>query len=442
MLWLFLACNKDENDTKIPSDAPTWYADVAPIVSENCSGCHQNGGAAFDLTDPARATGMASAMASAVSAGIMPPWGAVETDDCTPLRPWKGDRRLSDEEIATIVAWAEADAPLGDAATAADAPVAPPENLEGDVLELPFESNYLTRGGADELVCLALDPQNTEDLWVDGVQVVPSNLSISHHTLVMLDTESASDALVNSDGWYDCSGSTGLGNAELLATWVPGMGPTYAPEGTGIRIPAGAKLVLQMHYHPSGAVGEEDRPTLRLRQLPSPAAKGLHSTLIGNYITAAQGLQAGPNDRAGAEFRIPANVAGHTEEMWTTFSDPIPEIPIPMVGAHMHLVGTGMSVWLERATPSGDEPSTECLLPASRYDYDWQQLYRYEGDLSDMPTLSSGDTLVIRCTYDNTMDNPGVVRALADAGRSSPTDVYLGEGTLDEMCIGVFSYVY
>ena len=48
----------------------------------------------------------------------------------------------------------------------------------------------------------------------------------------------------------------------------------------------------------------------------------------------------------------------------------------------------------------------------------------------------------MRCTYDNTLDNPGTRRALDDGGYDAPIDVYLGEGTLDEMCIGLFSYVY
>jgi hypothetical protein len=48
----------------------------------------------------------------------------------------------------------------------------------------------------------------------------------------------------------------------------------------------------------------------------------------------------------------------------------------------------------------------------------------------------------MRCTYDNTLENPGVVRALGDAGETDPVDVYLGETTLDEMCLGVFGIVY
>lgn len=442
MLVLFLACTADSTDTKseVDPDAPTWYADVAPIVQESCSGCHQPGGAAFDLTNPETAAAMAQAMASAVQEQRMPPWGAFETDTCAPTRPWVGDRRLADVDIATLAAWAEGGAPVGD--PAADLTPASPEALTGNTVDLLPPAAYTTRAAADELICLVIDPGLTEDLWVDGIEVIPENRGIAHHTLVMLDPSAASDALVNEDGWYDCERSLGLTDPALLATWVPGSGPTYAPEGTGMRIPAGSRIVMQMHYHPAGVAGEVDRPTLRVRELASAARYELHNTLIGNAPNEAAGLLPGPNDDGVVEFRIPANVAGHTEEMYATFDYEFPNLPIPTVGAHMHLIGTSMEVWIERATPDAGEPEQECLLSASRYEYDWQQLYRYEGDLTDMPMVSGGDSLRIRCTYDNTLDHEGTRRALEDAGLDAPVDVYLGEGTLDEMCIGMFGYVY
>jgi len=44
----------------------------------------------------------------------------------------------------------------------------------------------------------------------------------------------------------------------------------------------------------------------------------------------------------------------------------------------------------------------------------------------------------MRCTYDNTLDNPDVRRALAEQGLDEPIDVHLGEEALDEMCLGLF----
>jgi hypothetical protein len=41
----------------------------------------------------------------------------------------------------------------------------------------------------------------------------------------------------------------------------------------------------------------------------------------------------------------------------------------------------------------------------------------------------------VRCAYDNTLNNPGVIRALAEVGLDQPVDVSQGEGTLNEMCL-------
>ena len=56
--------------------------------------------------------------------------------------------------------------------------------------------------------------------------------------------------------------------------------------------------------------------------------------------------------------------------------------------------------------------------------------------------VGDGDTISVHCTYDNTLDNPYVQRGLAEQGLTAPVDVYLGEETLDEMCLGIFHVVY
>jgi hypothetical protein len=47
----------------------------------------------------------------------------------------------------------------------------------------------------------------------------------------------------------------------------------------------------------------------------------------------------------------------------------------------------------------------------------------------------------VRCTYDNTLDNPFVRRMLMELGLQEPIEVTLGEQSLDEMCLGVFGVV-
>ena len=154
MIFSLLACGAAEPDIGAAA-SPTWYDDVAPIVETHCSGCHQSGGVGFDLTSPDQATAMASAMAAAVEERRMPPWGAYETDACTPEHGWVDDRRLTDEEIATFTAWAEGGAPLGEG-TGALTPGAS-ETLEGDLEAAPAGS-YASEGDEDEFFCFVADP--------------------------------------------------------------------------------------------------------------------------------------------------------------------------------------------------------------------------------------------------------------------------------------------
>ena len=76
-----------------------------------------------------------------------------------------------------------------------------------------------------------------------------------------------------------------------------------------------------------------------------------------------------------------------------------------------------------------------CLVQTPAYDYNWQRIYEYDADVGDTFRVQAGDVVRVRCTYDNTLDNPSVVEALQEVGLDQPQDVQLGEGTLDEMCI-------
>jgi hypothetical protein len=54
-----------------------------------------------------------------------------------------------------------------------------------------------------------------------------------------------------------------------------------------------------------------------------------------------------------------------------------------------------------------------------------------------------GDIVKVRCTYNNTKDNPYVARALQEAHLTSTIDVKYGEGsTFDEMCLAGLSLIY
>ncbi|PIG97081.1 c-type cytochrome [Deinococcus sp. UR1] len=93
--------------TPAPLDFTPGWADVAPTVEASCASCHRAGGIApFALESYEQARPMAAAMAEAVRSGQMPPW---MPGGRTP--PLRYERKLTDQEIGVIVAWAEAGAP-------------------------------------------------------------------------------------------------------------------------------------------------------------------------------------------------------------------------------------------------------------------------------------------------------------------------------------------
>ncbi len=154
------------------------------------------------------------------------------------------------------------------------------------------------------------------------------------------------------------------------------------------------------------------------------------------------GLQPGDNDQGGVEFRIPAGDPAHVEtqrfELWNDYDR---AFKVFLVANHMHYVGSSMRMWLERGSQTSGRDEV-CLLHTPRWDFDWQQFYFYDVSDGSGPTVYQGDSLWLECEYNNTLDNPQLESALEENGLSQPIDVSLGEGTLDEMCIGVVGQVF
>jgi hypothetical protein len=103
----------------------------------------------------------------------------------------------------------------------------------------------------------------------------------------------------------------------------------------------------------------------------------------------------------------------------------------------MHLVGVDERIALEKADGAGEL----CLLHEPRWDFSWQRTYAFDADVPDLPLLAPGDRLTIRCTYNNTMENEALARALSEQDVPEPVDVTMGESTLDEMCLSAVQLV-
>ena len=428
-----------------PSARATWYQDVAPIVAEHCMGCHREGGIApFSLTEYEDAYELGSLMLYAVEQGIMPPWDAVDADDCTPRHGWKNDPRLSDAELETLRIWIEDGKVAGELD---DVPEPPSTELEGITHSVTPEVGYVTSGDSDEFICFVLDPEVTQLRWMTGMQLIPGNPKVVHHAVTSVFPPGAElDALKDAVGVgqpFDCAAGATVPGSYLLNVWTPGQEPMETSPEVAIPVLAGSALVVQFHYHPAGMVNEPDASRIDLRL--SATAPDLMYTIgaWGNAFQAPE-LLPGPNDPGGSPvFFIPADESDHSESMrFQVVTEDTRRFPLLFAYPHMHYIGIGLKVRIERANPAPGEPASECLVNVDRWDFSWQRAYSYDAPIEDLPTVGNGDIVTVDCTYDNTMNNPFVEQALEELGLTDPIDVVLGEESLDEMCLGIFGIAF
>jgi hypothetical protein len=467
----------DAGDKSLPvsADTATWHRDIAPLVSQKCSGCHAEGGIApFSLQSYESAKPFATRMALAVEQGRMPPFLAQDTADCKPRFGWMNDIRLSDDEKKKIRDWADHGAPEGDQASAAA--VVPPASvkLDKEDVKLMFPATKVG-GNKDIHTCAIVDPGLAKDSYVIDRLITAGNPKVLHHVVSYLilpgtvddpvfgsllarpRTKAEVEALVKAQkgvgigGAYDCFGGPALAaplTFEILDAWAPGGVPNQAPPDSGQPIPKDALVLLDIHYHPTGGADEVDEGTrLGLTLTDTPPKYVSKTVLIGNFekpVDYPQGsgdLLKQPEEDV-ASFVIPPNVKDHVEENTWTWKLPLSAIKVYGMGTHMHYVGRDMRIWVDRKAPANGEPASECLIQTPSWNFNWQRGYGYDADYDRYPTLADGDVMHFRCVYDNTRGNHFVSQALDDRGMTDPVEVKLGEDTLDEMCLGALGIMY
>jgi mono/diheme cytochrome c family protein len=91
--------------------AVTFAKDVAPIFQEKCQDCHHKGAMApMSLVTYEETRPWAKSIKTRVALKQMPPW---HIDKTVGVTHFANDRSLNDEQIATIVTWVDAGAPMG-----------------------------------------------------------------------------------------------------------------------------------------------------------------------------------------------------------------------------------------------------------------------------------------------------------------------------------------
>src|SRR5262245_23475937 len=170
------ACATSVPDPSSEGAAVTYYRDVAPILADNCWGCHGENGIAFRTEGYEYAAANSALLAARTADGYMPPWPP--SDECMPLQHV---RRLTDEQKATLAEWDALGAPEGDPD---DAPAARTDDPADADVFVGMDEVYTPTAGVDDYRCFVLDPHFADDGWVTALQVVPGNTKIVHHVIL------------------------------------------------------------------------------------------------------------------------------------------------------------------------------------------------------------------------------------------------------------------
>ncbi len=306
-------------------------------------------------------------------------------------------------------------------------------------------------GGTDEYRCFLVDPKLTAPAYLTGSRFQPDNTAIVHHAIIYrLGPEQAGeaakvDAETPGEGWT-CFGDTGVqGQAAWVAHWAPGAGETLLPDGKGFTMSPGSKLVMQVHYNLLGAQGKAaDRSSMQMRLAEGGTPlKPLETALVMAPIElpCAAG-ESGPlcdRDAAVADVvkRFGAESGRTVQQLaqWCSGGKPAPggtqscDQPVEeagtlhMAAGHMHLLGRAIKVELNPG-----RPGATTLLDVPQYNFDNQALLPLPKPVAVRP----GDTLRVTCTHD-----AGLRRMLPQLKPLPPRYVVWGEGTSDEMCLGI-----
>lgn len=388
--------NADDN---APSARPTFYADVLPILQNNCQDCHRPAGlnlggmiAPMSLMDYSEVRPWAKSIASAVESRQMPPWHAAENFHGT----FANERTLSDAQIDTLVRWASTGAAQGDPAQAPDPKVWTSGEWaigEPDLI-LTLDEPFFVEDDVEDLN-IDLTTQITaeqlpEDKFITAIEFKPGS-DVVHHIIGMTIPPKTGDAQ----------------GIQMIGGIAPGTAPTQYPDGYGVKLHAGSTFIFQMHYHkePGPGTGKHDRSSIAFKFADKPVQR-LYIEAIGDtrrlYVPAGD-----PAYRITSERKFGRDVK------------------VLAMLPHMHLRGDYSKYHL--VMPDG---KAEDLLEVPKYDFNWQTSYQ----LKEPKIIPAGSVVQVTMGYDNSANNP--------ANPDPTVDVAWGSPTTDEMNLGWMTWAY
>jgi peroxiredoxin len=374
-----------KEEAKIEVGQVTYASDVAPIIQEKCLACHRAGQVGpFSLMTYDDARRRSAGIAEVVEDRRMPPWHADPR-----YGHFSNDRSLTPRQRITFLAWVKQGSPLGDPSK-----IPPPKTFPETwsigkpdvVFEVPRPIEVPSVGVVD-YIHVSVPSNFNKDMWIQAAEILPDVRSVVHHVIVYVDSSTPGHRA----------------RPEHLAAYVPGDVPTLYPDGIAKKIPAGSKLIFQIHYTPDGTP-RVDRSKIGLVFAKSPVKHAAYTRFIED-----------------TKFKIPPGAESHEVKSTRTFNS---DIHLYSLSPHMHLRGKDF-----KYTATYPDGHTELLLSVPAYDFGWQSAYVFP----EPKAIPKGTRIDCVAHFDNSSKNP--------ANPDPNQMVKHGEQSFEEMMMGYFDYV-
>lgn len=364
----------------------TYANQVSRILNNHCVSCHRDGEIApFSLTDYDEVIGWAEMISEVTADQRMPPWHANPAHG-----KFANDTSLTKTQVKQLADWVSTGAPFGDKK---DLPTSPEFDVnwkigKPDVIVPMAKTPFMVPAtGVIEYKYYVVDPGFTEDKWVQAAECKIGNREVVHHIIVGIQGD---DKAIH-----------GQIDSEWITATAPGSPPLVLDDGFAKLIPAGSKLVFQMHYTPNG-VAQSD--------LSSVAFKFTDVKNVKKTV--------GTREVINTRFRIPPGVDDYEVKANYSFRN---DSMLLTLFPHMHVRGKSF-----RYTAIYPDGKSEILLDIPRYDFNWQNGYKF----AEPKLMPAGTKIECVAHFDNSEGN---------FSNPDPTKtVRFGEQTWDEMMIGYF----
>lgn len=362
----------------------TYTRDVAPILQQKCQTCHQPGSIApISLLTYDDAKKYARRIRAKVSDRLMPPW---HIDRTIGIQQFKDDRSLTDAQVAAIVDWVDAGAPMGDPKDMPPAITFPDPNrwqlaekLGQPDLIIRSKPYTLAPHTQDKWYRPVVETGLKEARWVRAIEVKPvraNDRKIVHHVLAYL--------LQDEDGVTGLASSAHdhQANAGLFMEWAVGKTGQIFPEDAGKLMLPNSRIRWEVHMHAIGEEFKDSQVELAVYFYPKGYVPQ-HRTVLRMFDVSR-----------GSELDIPPNEKTVTQNFYVLQAP----ARIENFQPHMHMRGKAMS--LEAIYPDGRK---ELISQVSNFQWQWHINYVYAAEVA--PLLPKGTTLAFTAWHDNTASN-------------------------------------